>query len=81
MEQDAEQQQWLRSGSYATAVDSDSALLQLTDSMETKIPIDADHSQMVKFDTRQAFGYQSVTNVLKEFESAASKVVQARFTA
>ncbi len=76
---DAELEKWERSGSHATVVEFDSALLQLPDHMETKIPLDADHSQMVKFDNRHAFGYNSVLVKLNEFERAAPDVIRARF--
>jgi hypothetical protein len=47
--------------------------------METKIPLDADHSSMVKFDSRYTRGYKLVVAKLKEFEAAAPVVVAARF--
>jgi hypothetical protein len=47
--------------------------------METKIPLDADHSTMVKFDTRNSRGYQLVVARLREFEATAPIVVRARF--
>lgn len=43
-----------------TAVDSDSAHLQLPDNLENKIPLLADHSMIVKFDNRNAPGYRQV---------------------
>ncbi len=79
LKQDAGLQKWRRSGSHATIVDFDSALLQLPDHTETKIPLDADHSHIVKFDTRHAFGYRSVLAKLDEFERAAPDAVRARF--
>lgn len=62
-----------------TAVDSDSALLQLPDYMENKIPLHADHSMIVKFDNRNAPGYRSALHKLKQFEQDAPTVVEARF--
>ncbi|KFY40005.1 hypothetical protein V495_05647 [Pseudogymnoascus sp. VKM F-4514 (FW-929)] len=70
---------WERTGGYYTAVDSDSALLQLPDSVEEKIPLDADHSMMVKFDNRNDKGYTSARDKLREFELDATSVVEARF--
>jgi hypothetical protein len=60
-------------------VDADSALLQLPDSMEDKIPVDSDHSLIVKFDTRNIRGYTSARDKLKQFERDAPSVVAARF--
>jgi hypothetical protein len=60
-------------------VDTDSALLQLPDSMEEKIPLDADHSKIVKFDTSDSQGYTSARDKLMQFERDAPSVVAARF--
>jgi hypothetical protein len=60
-------------------VDVDSAVLQLPDSMETKIPLHLDHSQMVKFDNRNVEGYKSALHYLAEFEKSAPGVVFTRF--
>lgn len=62
-----------------TAVDKDSALLQLPDTMEEKIPLHADHSQIVKFDNRNAPGYRSALDKLRQFVQDAPAVVGARF--
>lgn len=62
-----------------TAVDSGSALLELPDSVETKIPVNADHSQIVKFDSRNAEAYQTATHYLKQFEQDAKRVISDRF--
>ncbi|KAF2735267.1 hypothetical protein EJ04DRAFT_216254 [Polyplosphaeria fusca] len=71
---------WKRTGDFITAVDTDSALLQLPDSIEDKVPIDADHSMMVKFDTRNHRGYSSARDKLTQFERDAPGVVAARFS-
>jgi hypothetical protein len=47
--------------------------------MEDKIPLHADHSQIVKFDSRNAPGYQSALDKLRQFEQDAPAVVAARF--
>lgn len=60
-------------------VDADSAILQLPDDMEEKIPLHADHSQIVKFNKTDAPGYRSALEKLKQFELDAPKVVAARF--
>ncbi|OBT59947.1 hypothetical protein VE03_10332 [Pseudogymnoascus sp. 23342-1-I1] len=76
---DSESRSWRRTGDFFTAVDSDSALLQLPDSMEDKIPLDADHSMMVKFDDEKNRGYTWARVKLRQFEQDAPRVVAARF--
>ncbi|KFY94703.1 hypothetical protein V498_03772 [Pseudogymnoascus sp. VKM F-4517 (FW-2822)] len=76
---DSEGRRWKRTGDFVTAVDADSALLRLPDSMEDKIPLDADHSMMVKFDNRNNRGYTSARDKLRQFEQDAPGVVAARF--
>lgn len=72
-------QQWRRSGAFITALTTDSAILHLPDVMEDKVPIHADHSQIVKFDSKNAPGYRSALAKLKQFEKDAPAVVAARF--
>jgi protein SERAC1 len=62
-----------------TAVDSDSSILQLPDSMETKIPVNADHSQIVKFDNRNDEAYKAALGHLKKFEQDAGRAISDRF--
>jgi hypothetical protein len=66
-------------GDFALAVNPDSALLQLPDSIEDKIPLDADHSMMVKFDTQYDLGYTSARDKLQKFNQDATDVVRRRF--
>ncbi|KAF1966815.1 hypothetical protein BU23DRAFT_573760 [Bimuria novae-zelandiae CBS 107.79] len=77
---DSESRRWRRTGDFVTAVDADSALLQLPDSMEDKIPLDADHSIIIKFNSRNNRGYTSARDKLRQFEQDAPKVVAARFS-
>ncbi|KAK0761662.1 hypothetical protein N5P37_005644, partial [Trichoderma harzianum] len=77
---DSDSQRWERTGDFITKVDNDSALLQLPDFMEDKIPLDSDHSMMVKFDNRNDIGYTSALHKLQQFEQEASNVVKARFS-
>ncbi|KAF9777834.1 hypothetical protein IL306_004310, partial [Fusarium sp. DS 682] len=77
--QDSESKRWKRTGDFVTTVDTDSALLQLPDSMEEKIPLDSDHSMMVKFDNKNNRGYTSARDKLRQFERDAVSVVAARF--
>jgi protein SERAC1 len=79
VQQDSESRRWRRTGDFVTAVDADSALLQLPDSMEDKIPLDADHSMIVKFDNKNNRGYTSARDKLRQFEQDAPSVVAARF--
>ncbi|WZH42130.1 uncharacterized protein QYS62_003120 [Fusarium acuminatum] len=75
-----ETKRWERTGSFVTAVETDSALLQLPDSMEEKIPLDSDHSMIVKFDNKNQRGYTSARDKLRQFEQDAPIVVAARLT-
>ncbi|MCJ1429383.1 hypothetical protein MMC29_007297, partial [Sticta canariensis] len=77
---DSENRQWQRTGEFVTAVDTDSALLQLPDYMEHKIPLPADHSMIVKFDSKSASGYRSALDRLRRFEKDAPREVAARFS-
>ncbi|KAL2840901.1 hypothetical protein BJX68DRAFT_271365 [Aspergillus pseudodeflectus] len=77
---DPESRQWRRTGEFITAVGADSALLQLPDHTEDKVPLRADHSTIVKFDSRNASGYQTVMGKLLEFEKDAPSVVAGRFS-
>lgn len=47
--------------------------------MEDKIPLDADHSMIVKFDNTSDRGYRSALDKLRLFEQDAPSVVAARF--
>lgn len=60
-------------------MDADSALLQLPDSLEEKIPVDADHSMIVKFDNNNSKTYISARDKLRQFEKDAPRVIAARF--
>jgi protein SERAC1 len=62
-----------------TAVTSDSAILQLPDSMEVKIPVNSDHSQIVKFDNNNDDTYQMALRYLKLFEEDAGRIIPGRF--
>ncbi|KAJ5496628.1 hypothetical protein N7463_008615 [Penicillium fimorum] len=71
---------WERMGDFFEQVPSVSALLDLNDHRETKLPVDADHSTIVKFDHKQNPTYQSVSNKLREFEKHAHNCVANRFS-
>lgn len=69
---------WSRSGDFITTANPQSVMLQLPDHEEVKIRVDADHSSIVKFDTRHNPTYQSALRCLREFEHAASQLVSSR---
>ncbi|KAL5043005.1 hypothetical protein BDW71DRAFT_210605 [Aspergillus fruticulosus] len=76
---DSQSQRWRRTGDFITTVNADSALLQLPDHLEDKVPLHADHSMIIKFDTRDAAGYRTVLGKLRQFAEDAPRVVAARF--
>ncbi|KAJ5963042.1 hypothetical protein N7501_007983 [Penicillium viridicatum] len=77
---DSESGRWTRTGDFMTTVGADSALLQLPDHTEDKVPLHADHSMVVKFDTRNEAGYRTALDKLRQFSKDAQAVVAARFT-
>ncbi|KAL3428598.1 hypothetical protein BDV09DRAFT_201434 [Aspergillus tetrazonus] len=76
---DSESQRWRRTGDFILTVNADSALLQLPDHVEDKVPLSADHSMIIKFDTRDAAGYRTALDRLRQFVEDAPRVVAARF--
>ncbi|KAL4745419.1 P-loop containing nucleoside triphosphate hydrolase protein [Aspergillus terricola var. indicus] len=76
---DSESQRWRRTGDFITTVNAESALLQLPDHVEDKVPLSADHSMIIKFDTRDAAGYRTALDRLRQFVEDAPRVVAARF--
>lgn len=70
---------WRRTGEFATMLPTDSALIQLPTSMEEKIPLDADHSAIVKFNARSSLGYKHARARLLQFEKKGPEVVRTRF--
>ncbi|KAJ5938334.1 hypothetical protein N7466_001468 [Penicillium verhagenii] len=77
---DSESGRWKRTGDFMTIVGANSALLQLPDHVEDKVPLHADHSMLVKFDARNAAGYRTTLDKLQQFAKDAPAVVAARFT-
>ncbi|KAJ5262212.1 hypothetical protein N7524_007517 [Penicillium chrysogenum] len=77
---DSESGRWKRTGDFVTTVGADSALLQLPDHVEDKVPLHADHSMVVKFNTRNAAGYRTAVDKLRQFLKDAPSMVAARFT-
>ncbi|KAJ5745112.1 hypothetical protein N7520_010294 [Penicillium odoratum] len=76
---DSESGRWKRTGEFMTTVGVDSALLQLPDHIDNKVPLHADHSMLVKFDTPYVAGYRTVRDRLLQFSKDAPPVVAARF--
>ncbi|CAI7603357.1 unnamed protein product [Penicillium viridicatum] len=77
---ESESGRWKRTGDFITTVGADSALLQLPDYVEDKVPLHADHSMLVKFDSRNTAGYRTALDKLRQFSKDAPSVVAARFT-
>ncbi|KAI9657407.1 MAG: hypothetical protein M1821_003089 [Bathelium mastoideum] len=77
---DRARNRWVRTGDFITPVDINSALLGLPDQVEDKIPLDANHSNIVKFDHRDAIGYASALDKLKQFERDAPSIIASRFS-
>ena len=70
---------WKRNANDVIAVDSNSALLQLPDSAEPKVPVAADHSTMIKFRNMQDKTYQDVRYKLRRFVDEAPLEIEGRF--
>ncbi|KAH6841212.1 hypothetical protein CC77DRAFT_946574 [Alternaria alternata] len=79
VELNSESSRYARTGEFVTVVDTDSAILQLPDHLEEKIPLTADHSMIVKFDSTDDQGYTSARDKLRKFEQDAPSVVATRF--
>ncbi|KAK0639378.1 hypothetical protein B0T16DRAFT_497485 [Cercophora newfieldiana] len=77
LEKDA-QGNWKRSGTPHLQVNEDSATLQLP-AQERKIPVDANHRDMVKFASKNNQTYTTVRKMLQEFVLDAPPVVQRRY--
>jgi hypothetical protein len=77
--QDEEKNRFRRTGDFITSVERDSALLQLPDSMQVKVKVDADHSNIAKFMDRKGEPYTTALRYLRQFELEASKEVPRRF--
>ncbi|OBT38534.1 hypothetical protein VE00_11057 [Pseudogymnoascus sp. WSF 3629] len=60
-----------RDGELTTALDTRSAILDLPIDMETKHPVDADHSAIVKFETENCQEFTQALHCLKEYLAAS----------
>lgn len=70
---------WERSGPFITVANKDTSLLQLDDISEEKVSVDADHSKMVKFESKNDPAYETAVTYLEKFEAVAEKEVLSRF--
>jgi hypothetical protein len=57
--------QWTRTGPYLELSSKEGSLLGLANDQEESIPVDEDHSRMVKFRSRDEPAYQSVLDQLQ----------------
>ncbi|KAI9162719.1 putative sterigmatocystin biosynthesis P450 monooxygenase stcS [Paramyrothecium foliicola] len=62
---------WSGSGDFITALQPESALLDLPDHEGVKVRADADHSSIVKLDTSYHSTYRHAIKYLKEFQQTA----------
>lgn len=58
---------WSRSGELFTSVTDESSLLQLPEAIERCIPIEGDHSNMVKFTHKNNLSYTTLVWHIKDF--------------
>ncbi|EXL89890.1 hypothetical protein FOIG_16828 [Fusarium odoratissimum NRRL 54006] len=76
---DSKSKRWKRTGDFVITVDTDSALLQLLDLIEEKIPLDSNYSIIVKFNNKNNRGYTNARDKLRQFKQDAVSVVAACF--
>ena len=70
---------WTRAGEAVLKVTEPSATLQFPGFRERKIPVNANHTNMVKFGSSTDPTYTTVVKMLREFTRDAPKVVSKRF--
>jgi hypothetical protein len=70
---------WRLGGDYKLAVDDKSCLLHLPDDLEKKMPVDANHSKIVKFESSKEPIYCEVRAVVEKMLAEAPSVVETRF--
>jgi hypothetical protein len=74
-----EDDKWRLGGDYKMAVEDKSSLLQLPEVLEKKMPVDANHSNIVKFETSRDSTYREVRVVVEQMLAEAPSVVENRF--
>ncbi|KAL7267342.1 hypothetical protein RUND412_010075 [Rhizina undulata] len=72
---------YTRSGNYKSTVDTDSALLHLLKGQEDKIPVNSDHTNIVKFENRLDATYENVIVRIQKYIESAPADVMERFDA
>ncbi|KAI5793361.1 hypothetical protein FPQ18DRAFT_167883 [Pyronema domesticum] len=65
-----------RSGDYIIPVDTDSAILNLPGVNETPVPVDGDHSTMVKFDSQTNRIYRTVLSYIQQLTTSSNGVAE-----
>ena len=70
---------WARTGEHITLVSKDSALLGLQQAVEEIVAVEADHSMMVKFNSRNNPGYIKALDSLYRFEKEPKAVMERHF--
>lgn len=78
-QQDPATGRWEMSGPYITVANKETSLLQLGYASEKPVSVDADHSQMVKFESANDRTYKNAVGRLKQFEAVAQEQVLSRF--
>ncbi|KAH7079953.1 hypothetical protein BKA63DRAFT_231448 [Paraphoma chrysanthemicola] len=70
---------WQRAGRPVLQVNEPSAILQFPGYRERKVPVNANHTNMVKFSSRVDPTYSTVLRMLREYVRDAEKVVASRY--
>ncbi|KAL7272680.1 hypothetical protein RUND412_004505 [Rhizina undulata] len=70
---------YTRSGNFKSTLDTDSALLGLSEQLEEAILVNADHTSIVKFDHRQDTTYEDVVKRVRKYLDTALDHVTERF--
>jgi hypothetical protein len=70
---------WQRAGQPVLQVNEPSAILQFPGYRERKIPVNANHTNMVKFGSRFDPTYTTILRMLREYTRDAEKVVASRY--
>ncbi|KAL7267903.1 hypothetical protein RUND412_009495 [Rhizina undulata] len=74
------QNKYTRSGKFKSTLDTDSAVLHLPDHLEETIPVNADHTSIVKFEYKDRT-YEAVVKRVHQYMETAPDHVKERFCA
>ncbi|KAL7268500.1 hypothetical protein RUND412_008873 [Rhizina undulata] len=72
---------YTRSGDFKSTVDTDSALLHLPKDLEDPIPVNSDHTNIVKFDNRRDTTYGDVVHRIQKYLKTGPSHVKERIDA